>query len=92
LVRSSAAEQLFNFFNGKGKEGLNVQRYKGLGKMNPEQLWASTMDPSRRRLVRVVTEDEAGVDQIFTILIGNDIRSRRPFIQENPVNVRNLDI
>lgn len=91
-VRCSAAKQLFDFVNEKGKEGLTVQRYKGLGEMNPEQLWATTMDPARRRLVRVAIDDEIEVDQIFTILMGNNIESRRSFIQDNAVDVRNLDI
>ena len=60
--------------------------------MNPEQLWSTTMDPTRRRLVRVAIEDAVQADQMFTILMGNNIESRKTFIQENAVDVRNLDI
>jgi DNA gyrase subunit B len=91
-LRYLSAQELLGFVNDKGKEGMSVQRYKGLGEMNPEQLWATTMDPSRRRLVRVAIEDAIQADQIFTILMGNNIESRRSFIEENAVDVRNLDI
>jgi DNA gyrase subunit B len=80
------------FVNEKWKEGLTVQRYKGLGEINPEQLWTTTMDPARRRLVRVTINHEIEVDQIFTILMGSNIKSRRSFIQDNAVDVRNFDI
>jgi DNA gyrase subunit B len=91
ILNLSAAE-LLKFVNDKGKAGISVQRYKGLGEMNPEQLWATTMDPGRRRLVRVAIEDAIQADQMFTILMGNNIESRRSFIEENAVDVRNLDI
>jgi DNA gyrase subunit B len=86
------AAELLRFVNDKGKEGTTVQRYKGLGEMNPEQLWSTTMDPLRRRLVRVAIEDAIEADRMFTILMGNNIESRKTFIQENAVDVRNLDI
>ena len=86
------AAELLRFVNDKGKEGTTVQRYKGLGEMNPEQLWSTTMDPTRRRLVRVAIEDAIEADRMFTILMGNNIESRKTFIQENAVDVRNLDI
>jgi DNA gyrase subunit B len=91
-TRTVKAEELLKFVNDKGKEGITVQRYKGLGEMNPEQLWATTMDPTRRRLVRVAIEDAIQADQMFTILMGSNIESRRSFIEENAVDVRNLDI
>jgi len=90
--RTVSAEELLKFVNEKGKEGTTIQRYKGLGEMNPEQLWSTTMDPTRRRLVRVAIEDAIQADQMFTILMGSNIESRKSFIQENAVDVRNLDI
>jgi DNA gyrase subunit B len=91
-VRATTPDALLRFVNEKGKEGITVQRYKGLGEMNPEQLWSTTMDPTRRRLVRVAIEDAIQADQMFTILMGSNIESRRAFIEENAVDVRNLDI
>jgi DNA gyrase subunit B len=91
-IRTVTADELLKFVNDKGKEGITVQRYKGLGEMNPDQLWSTTMDPTRRRLVRVAIEDAIEADQMFTILMGNNIESRRSFIEDNAVDVRNLDI
>ncbi|MBA4390216.1 MAG: DNA topoisomerase (ATP-hydrolyzing) subunit B [Syntrophus sp. (in: bacteria)] len=86
------AEEFFRYITEKGKEGINIQRYKGLGEMNPEQLWETTMDPEKRSLVRVAIPDAVEADQVFTVLMGNNIETRRLFIEENALNVRNLDI
>ena len=75
-----------------GKKGLNLQRYKGLGEMNPLQLWETTMNPETRSLLQVKLEDMTGVDEIFTILMGDEVAPRRNFIQQHALEVRRLDV
>ena len=87
-----ATDQLVRGILEAGKKGLNLQRYKGLGEMNPTQLWETTMNPGTRSLLQVKLEDMTGVDEIFTILMGDEVEPRRNFIQQHALEVRNLDV
>jgi len=89
-VNSSA--ELLDYVLELGKKNLTIQRYKGLGEMNPEQLWETTMNPDTRTLMKVSIDDAVQTDGIFTILMGDSVEPRRRFIEDNALNVRNLDI
>jgi DNA gyrase subunit B len=84
--------ELVDHMGEVGRAGLNIQRYKGLGEMNPEQLWETTMDPARRVLLQVRVGDSVEASRIFPVLMGDDVEPRRKFITDNALNARNLDI
>jgi DNA gyrase subunit B len=91
-VRLGSLDELVDYFIAAGKKGVAINRYKGLGEMNPEQLWETTMDPSVRTLLQVRAEDHTEADQMFTTLMGDQVEPRRKFIEDNALDVKNLDV
>ena len=91
-VRLRSLDEVVEYFILAGKKGVAINRYKGLGEMNPEQLWATTMDPSVRTLLQVRAEDHTEADQMFTTLMGDQVEPRRKFIEDNALDVKNLDV
>ena len=85
-------EHLKAFVIEIGQSGLNIQRYKGLGEMNPSQLWETTMDPKIRSLLQVQVEDAVEADNVFSVLMGDQVKPRRDFIEANALKVRSLDM
>jgi DNA gyrase subunit B len=91
-VTLRSLDELIDYFISAGKKGVAINRYKGLGEMNPEQLWETTMDPSIRTLLQVRAEDHTEADLMFTTLMGDQVEPRRKFIEDNALDVKNLDV
>jgi DNA gyrase subunit B len=91
-VKVDSIEDLVEFFIAAGKKGIAVNRYKGLGEMNPDTLWETTMDPAKRTLLQVKAEDHTEADLMFTTLMGDQVEPRRKFIEDNALDVKNLDV
>jgi DNA gyrase subunit B len=88
----ASRDELLNYILTAAKKDLHIQRYKGLGEMNPEQLWETTMNPEKRTLLQVKVDDAVETDEMFTVLMGDQVEPRRKFIEDNALDVKNLDI
>jgi DNA gyrase subunit B len=91
-VKLKSIDALVDYFIEAGKKGVAINRYKGLGEMNPEQLWETTMNPEVRTLLQVRAEDHTEADLMFTTLMGDQVEPRRKFIEDNALDVKNLDV
>jgi len=91
-ITLSSLKEVVDRVKTLGGKGITIQRYKGLGEMNPDQLWETTMDPEKRVLMQVALEDAVAADDIFTVLMGTEVSPRREFIEKNALTVKNLDI
>ena len=87
---SIPCERLIDFLRNNGRKGIEIQRYKGLGEMNADQLWETTMDPAKRTLIKVTLPDMVAADHMFTMLMGEEVPPRRAFIEQHALSVKNL--
>ncbi len=90
--RFKTAREMINFIENKARKNIEIQRYKGLGEMNPEQLWETTMDPQKRTLLKITIDDAEKANEVFNMLMGSKVELRKKFIEENAKFVKNLDI
>ena len=91
-MRLSSLHTVLTQVRKAGQRGVDVQRYKGLGEMNPDQLWETTMDPARRTLLRVNLSDAAEADRLFSLLMGESVEPRRQFVEQHALEVKDLDV
>ena len=92
ILEFKTVKDMLDFIEERAKKGLEIQRYKGLGEMNPQQLWETTMDPARRNLLQVTVSDAEEADRVFDMLMGNNPQLRKDFIEKNARFVKHLDI
>jgi len=91
ILKADSLVELFEYIRKNGRQGLHIQRYKGLGEMNAEQLWETTMDPSTRKMIKVTMDDAVQAEQIFSLLMGDDVEPRREYIEKYAAGVKDLD-
>ena len=89
---AGSLQELFDIIRENGRKGIDIQRYKGLGEMNPEQLWETTMDPERRKMIKVTMNDAVAAERMFTLLMGDAVEPRREYIEKYAASVKDLDI
>ena len=91
-VSCHTLREVIDFIRVNGRKGIEIQRYKGLGEMNADQLWETTMDPQKRTLIKVTLPDAVAADHMFTMLMGDEVPPRRAFIEQHALSVKDLDI
>ena len=91
-IETKSLDGLMRTILAQAKDGATMQRYKGLGEMNPEQLWETTMEPTRRTFLQVRVDDAVAADEVFSVLMGDEVEPRREFIEKHALDVQNLDI